>query len=59
MLLAVSYGVIMIFIPYQKVWRETVAFTIVIGNFLAMLIVMKIAEGNLFSVVDGRIDIIY
>ena len=59
MLLAVSYGVIMIFIPYQKVWRKVVAFAAIIGDFLAMLIEMEVAKLNLFSMVDGRIDVIY
>ena len=44
MLLAVSYGIIMIFIPYQKVWRKVVAFAAIIGDFLAMLIEMEVAK---------------
>ena len=49
----------MIFIPHKVVRGKMIALTVVIRNFLSVLVIVKIQERNLFALIECRIYIIY
>ena len=58
-LVRIAYNIIVVSIPYKRVWAKCIPFSTMVQNALFLNIILNLLEGNLFSLVNRIIYCIY